>query len=121
MFFCVCALTACGEAAPPLTDAQFAAQVLSNPGTSAAASAYYDCVTAKAATTPNGREALDLRRIDSVLEQCRPQEEALEKDLARAWAQPGDAGANEGRRRGIKGEAIRLVRANPYVPATVFE
>lgn len=96
-----------------------AAEVLDDASTRSAAQSYLDCAAQLARRTPNGREALDLNRIGTVLAGCKSEEAALTSVVLQRWPTEDDRLDDEDRRRGLHSLAVGAIRRHPFEPLTV--
>ena len=107
-------LVACGEAQPPSSEAELGVQVWKSSETGAEVRAYEDCLHREAeATRPESD--LGLERIDAVLASCKAEEDALSSAVETVW-RADDPEQLNGRMRGVRIEALRVIRDSPYIP-----
>ena len=113
--FTIVSVAACsGET--PKSDQALALEAMKHADTTAVVAAFFDCVTNTAPKTPNGKDALDLGRIDTVIKACGSEEEAMRAQINATWGKRSSEGQMKRRFEGLTEEAWKIVRAHPYVP-----
>ena len=116
--FALVAVAACsGE--KPKSDYALAVETIKHADTKAVTAAFFRCLTDVAPKTPNGNDALDLDRIDRVIKACGSEEEAMKAQVNATWEQRSSPREMERRFNGLKEEAWKLIRENPYEPPSV--
>jgi hypothetical protein len=112
------ALASCGPEEKPKSAHALALEAMSHADTKVAVAAFFDCLTNVAPKTPNGATALDLDRINRVIEACKSEEDAMMTQVTATWPKSSKR-QSERRFDGLKEEAWKLIRENPFVPAAV--
>ena len=116
--FALVAVAACsGE--KPKSDHALALEAINHADTKAVVAAFFRCLADVAPKTPNGREALDLDRIDRVIKACGSEEEAMNAQVTATWGKKSSKKEMKRRFEGLTKEAWKVVRENPYEPPTV--
>jgi hypothetical protein len=110
-------LAACGDEAPPPSDAELGAAIWQHAEAAGAVSRYEGCLRRVAAETRPSSD-LGLERLDAVLAACKAEEGALVGEVERIWSAETREQL-DGRVRGIRTEALRIVKDVPYVPPVV--
>jgi hypothetical protein len=115
------AMAACSGAEKPKSERELVAEAMQHADTKAAVAAFFDCLADVAPKTPNGKEALDLDRINRAIEACGPQEEAMKAQVNATWGKKTSQREMERRFKGLKEEAWKVIREHPYEPPVVSE
>lgn len=112
------AVASCGAEEKPKSAQALAIEAIKHPDTKAAVAAFFNCLTDVAPKTPNGATALDLDRINRVIEACQSEEDAMKTQVNATW-QKSSKREMERRFDGLKDEAWKLIRENPFMPPSV--
>ena len=112
------AVASCGAEEKPKSAQALAVEAINHADTKAAVAAFFDCLTSTAPKTPNGATALDLDRINRVIEACKSEEDAMKTQVNATWPKSSQR-QMERRFDGLKDEAWKLIRENPFVPPAV--
>lgn len=112
------AVASCGAEEKPKSAQALAVEAINHADTKAAVAAFFACLTDTAPKTPNGATALDLDRINRVIEACKSEEDAMKTQVNATWPKSSKR-EMERRFDGLKDEAWKLIRENPFVPPAV--
>lgn len=116
--FALVVVAACsGE--KPKSDQALAVETIENTDTKAAVAAFFRCLANVAPKTPNGNDALDLDRINRAIKACESEEEAMNAQVNAIWGQKSSPREMKARFDGLKEEAWKIIRENPYEPPSV--
>lgn len=113
--FAIVSVAACSSEAPK-SDHALALEAIKHADTKAVVAAFFDCLTDTAPKTPNGKEALDLDRINAVIKACGSEEDAMKAQLDVTWGKKSSKSEMKRRFDGLTEEAWKIVREHPYVP-----
>jgi hypothetical protein len=118
MAFAFVAVAACSGDRPK-SDHALAVEAMQHADTKAVVAAFFQCLADVAPKTPNGNDALDLDRINRVIKACGSEEEAMKAQVNATWGQKSSQHEMERRFNGLKEEAWKVIRENPYEPPSV--
>ena len=113
----VLSLAACGGDQPRPSDAELGSQTWQHAETGARVRPYEDCLRRVARET-RALSSLGLERIDTVLAGCLTEEQALVAAVEGVWSEESREQL-DGRIRGIRIEALRVIKETPYLPPSV--
>ena len=113
--FAIASVAACSEEKPK-SDRALAVEAMNHADTKAVVAAFFDCLAETAPKTPNGKEALDLDRINAVIKACGSEEAAMNAQIAATWGKKSSESEMKRRSEGLTEEAWKIVREHPYVP-----
>ena len=116
--FVLVAVAACGGEEQK-SDRALAVETIGHADTKAVVAAFFRCLTDAAPKTPNGKDALDLDRINRVIKACGSEEEAMNAQVSATWGQKSSEREMKARFDGLKEEAWKIIRENPYEPPAV--
>jgi hypothetical protein len=111
-------VAACSGDEKPKSDSALAAEAIKHADTKDVVAAFFQCLTDVAPKTPNGKEALDLDRINNAIKACQPAEEAMKAQVEATFGKTSSKREMSGRFEGLTEEAWKVVREHPYVPPT---
>ena len=114
-FVAVLMLAGCNDEPRP-SDAELGSQIWQHAETAAEVRLYGDCLKRQAGETRPTSD-LALERIEAVLAGCASEEKGLVTEVERVWS--GESREElDGRVRGIRLEALRIIKETPYVPGS---
>ena len=111
-------VAACSGGEKPKSDHALAVEAMNHADTKAVVAAFFGCLADTAPKTPNGKEALDLDRINAVIKACDSEEEAMNAQINAILGKTSSQSEMKRRSNGLTKEAWKVVRENPYVPPT---
>ena len=114
-FVAVLTLAGCGGEPRP-SDAELGSQIWQHAETEAEVRQYGDCLKRQASETKPTSD-LALERIEAVLAGCASEEKGLVTEVERVWSSESREEL-DGRVRGIRLEALRIIKETPYVPGS---
>jgi hypothetical protein len=113
-FVLVAAVACSGE--KPKSAHTLALETINHADTKGVVATFFQCLTDAAPKTPNGKDALDLTRINNVIEACQPEEETMKAQVKTAFGGKDSARAMKRRLEGLNEEAWKLIREHPFEP-----
>jgi hypothetical protein len=116
--FAVLAVAACSGGEQPKSDRVLATEAMKHAETKDVVAVFFKCLEGVAPKTPNGKDALDLDRINNVIKACQSEEEAMKAKVTEVFGKTTSQRQMQGRFDGLTEEAWKVIRAHPFVPPT---
>ena len=116
--FALIAVAACSGGEQPKSDRALATEAMKHADTKDVVAAFFKCLEDVAPKTPNGKDALDLDRINNVIKACQSQEDAMKAKVTEVFGKTTSERQMAGRFEGLTEEAWKVIREHPFVPPT---